>query len=233
VSGTPTVPATGASLTPLSRATVARVAPFAAFIALLALQSFVDERWARFLTLARPALAAALLLYFWRDYAELRGAPRTRSREWPLAIAVGVAVFLLWITFDNGWAVVGGGGAGFVPLDEDGRIDAALALARLAGLALVVPVMEELFWRSFLMRWIDSREFLAIDPRKASFLAIAVSSALFASEHSLWFAGLLAGLAYSYLYVRSGNLRVSVLSHATTNAILGLWILATARWSLW
>ena len=215
-----------------SRAAVARAAPFAAFIALLALQSFVDERWARVLTLARPLAAAALLAFYWRHYSELRGAPRTRSREWPLAIGVGVAVFILWITLDHGWMVIGEG-RGFVALDAAGRIDVPIALARLAGLAIVVPVMEELFWRSFLMRWLVSRDFLAIDPRRASLAAVAISSALFASEHSFWLAGLVAGLAYAWLYVRSGNLRVPVLSHATTNAILGLWILATGRWTLW
>ena len=232
MSGTPSVPGSRASLSAVPRAAVARIAPFAAFIVLLALQSFVDERWARGLTLARPFAAAALLAFFWRDYSELRGAPRTRLREWPLAIAVGIAVFLAWITLDRGWMVIGGG-RGFVPLDEAGRIDVPVALARLAGLAIIVPVMEELFWRSFVMRWVISRDFLAIDPRRATLGAVAISSALFASEHSLWLAGLVAGLAYAWLYVRSGNLRVAVLSHATTNAILGLWILATGRWSLW
>ena len=232
MSGAPIAPGTGASLAPIPRAVVARVAPFAVFIALLVVQSFVDERWGRVLTLARPLAAAVLLAWFWRDYAELRGAPRTRAREWPLAIAVGVAVFAVWITCDHGWMAIGEE-RGFVPLDGDGRLDLAVAAARLAGLAIVVPVMEELFWRSFFMRWIQAREFLCVDPRRVGAAAILISSLLFSSEHSLWFAGLLAGLAYAWLYVRSGNLRVSVLSHSITNAILGLWILATARWSLW
>ena len=146
---------------------------------------------------------------------------------------MGLAVFAAWIAFDRGWATIGAPGRGFVPLGADGAIDLPLAAARLAGLALVVPVMEELFWRSFVMRWIDARQFLSVDPRKASPLAFALSSALFASEHSLWFAGLLAGAAYAWLYARSGNLRVPILAHAITNGTLGIWILATQRWSLW
>ena len=93
--------------------------------------------------------------------------------------------------------------------------------------------MEELFWRSFLLRWIDRREFLTADPRRASWLAFAISSALFAVEHSLWFAGLLAGLAYGWLYMRSRNLWIPIVSHATTNGILGIWILATGNWRFW
>jgi membrane protease YdiL (CAAX protease family) len=30
--------------------------------------------------------------------------------------------------------------------------------------ALLVPVMEELFWRSFLMRWIEQPVFEGVDP---------------------------------------------------------------------
>jgi CAAX protease family protein len=221
---------------------LARIAPFAVFIGLLAAQPWlaapgIDARW---LTISRAAAAAALLAFFRREYRELHGARLLPAREWLLAIATGVAVFLAWITFDHGWAVVGapGGGfaapaGGFVPLDADGRIDWTLAILRFAALAAVVPVMEELFWRSFLLRWIDARDFLAFDPAQASLRAFALSSALFASEHSLWFAGLLAGVAYNWLYLRNGNLWAPIIAHGVTNGTLGLWIIATHQWQLW
>ena len=122
---------------------------------------------------------------------------------------------------------MGAAGRGFVP---GSPMEAAL---RLFALAAIVPVMEELFWRSFLMRWIEARDFLAFDPRKTGVRAFALSCALFASEHSLWFAGLLAGVAYAWVYRRSANLWTAILSHAITNAALGTWILATGSWSLW
>jgi len=75
------------------------------------------------------------------------------------------------------------------------------------------------------MRWIDAR--------RVSAMAVALSSALFALEHSLWLAGLIAGLAYAGLYITTNNLRAPVLAHAVTNAILGLWIVATGSWHLW
>ena len=93
--------------------------------------------------------------------------------------------------------------------------------------------MEELFWRSLAMRWIDGRDFLAVNPRRVSFVAFALSSALFALEHSQWLAGLLAGAAYGWLYLRSGNLWIPIISHATTNGILALWIVATGSWRFW
>lgn len=213
---------------------VARVAPFAAFIALLALtplfDGIVDARW---LVVARGLVAAALLALFWRAYVEWHAAPATPAGEWAAAVAVGFLVAVLWIALDADWAWMGERQAGFVPLGADGALDPWLVALRLFGLVLVVPLMEELFWRSFLMRWIDRRDFLGLDPRTCSLFAIALSSAVFALEHSAWFAGLVAGLAYGMIYRRTGNLRAATASHATSNATLGGWTLATHEWSLW
>jgi len=188
---------------------------------------FLTDSARHWLTIARAFVAAALIACFWRDYVELAAAPRARTSDWLLAAGAGILVFIAWIAFDTGWAVVGGGARGFVPATP---IEAAL---RLVGFAAIVPVMEELFWRSFLMRWIEARDFLAFDPRKTGLRAFALSSALFASEHSLWFAGLLAGIAYGWVYKRSGNLWTAIFSHAVTNGALGIWILATGSWKSW
>ena len=195
-----------------------RAAPFAAFIFLLA--AFPDQ------PLLRGVAAAVLLAIFWRHYVELHG-DRLSSRGLAFSGAVGVAVFAAWIALDTGE------GAGFRPLTADGRIDWPVAAARFAILAAVVPVMEELFWRSVLMRWIDARDFLAFDARKTSRAALFLASALFAVEHSMWVAGLIAGLAYAGLYIRTNNLWAPLVAHSVTNAILGTWILATGSWHLW
>ena len=217
----------------------ARIAPFALFMAFVAVLSWPEgptsrltEADVRWLVIFRGVAVAAVLGILWRHYVELHDARAPSGPQWLLAIGVGAVVFGLWITFDDGWAAFDAG-PGFSPLRADGSIDPMLAFLRLAGMALVVPVMEELFWRSFLLRWIDRREFLQVDPRRASLMAFAISSALFASEHSQWFAGLFAGMAYGWLYMRTGNLWVPIVSHATTNALLGSWILATRNWQFW
>lgn len=214
---------------------LARAAPFVLFIVLLAAESLIGDRAGdlRWLTVLRPFLVAGLLAILWSHYTELHGPLAIAPRHALLGIVTGFAVFATWIAFDRGWAVIGSDKAGFIPLGGDGRLDLSLALLRLAGLALVVPIMEELFWRSFVLRWLESQDFLAVDPRKVGLVAFGVSSALFASEHALWFAGLVAGVAYNLCYMRSRNLRVSILSHAITNGTLGLWILVTGDWRLW
>jgi CAAX prenyl protease-like protein len=144
---------------------------------------------------------------------------------------VGVGVFVLWIALDFPPLVMGEGD----PFDPrvDGRIHPGFALTRLAGAALVVPVMEEIFWRSFLMRWLEKPSFLEVDPRQVGPKALLITSAVFAAEHRLWFAGLLAGLLYGELYRRTGDIRVVVLSHAVTNGLLGVYVLATGSWTFW
>jgi CAAX prenyl protease-like protein len=216
------------------RAWLPRVAPFAAFIALLALQPLlvgvVDERW---LVVFRGLAAGALLAIFWRRYREVFEVPATAAREWVVAVGAGFAVAVLWIGLDAGWAHMGERSSGFVPLEAAGGMDPVLVALRLFGFVLVVPVMEELFWRSFLMRRIDRADFLALDPRASTLFALAVSSAVFALAHSAWLAGLVAGAVYGTIYRRSGNLRACVASHATSNLTIGGWVLATRDWSLW
>jgi len=220
----------------LAHPVATRTIPFAIFIAYIALASLIpdfDRLWdPRWLNVFRDAVIVCALAYLWPNYGELRTPGRTRPRHWLLAFVSGLAVFVIWIHFDHGWAVIGRT-KGFDPTGADGAIDLPLAASRLIGGALVVPVMEELFWRSFLLRWLDSRDFIAADPRRASPRAFGLSAVLFASEHSLWFAGLMAGLIYNWVYFRTGNLWVTIASHAVTNGALGVWILATRGWALW
>ena len=144
-----------------------------------------------------------------------------------------MAVGVLWVWLDFGWAHLGDPGGGFVPLRADGSLDPLLVALRLLGFVLVVPVMEELFWRSFVMRRIDRADFLALDPRATSVTALVLTSAVFALEHREWLAGLIAGLAYGMLYRRTGNLKRCIASHASTNLTIAGWVLATGEWRFW
>lgn len=220
----------------LSRAALARIVPFALFMVLLAVRgalpedSAFDPRWVYGLTVL---LVGAALFHFRREYAELARHSLPSAVEWLWAIAVGVLVFALWIALDAPWMVLGEASAGFRPVDEAGRLDWPLIVTRWVGAALLVPVMEELFWRSFLMRWIERPEFKAVDPRRVGLKAIALSTAVFVLAHTLWLAAIIAGLAYALLYRHTGKLWVPVISHAVTNGALGVWVVRTGQWHFW
>jgi len=215
---------------------LARILPFALFMLLLALRGALpeqpnfDTRWIYGLSVL---LVGATLAWFWRDYGELARQNWPEARELALAVGVGLAVFVLWIQLDAPWMQLAPPTASFVPLDASGALIWPLVILRWVGAALLVPVMEELFWRSFLMRWIAHPQFERVDPRQAGLRAIVLSTFVFMLAHTLWLAAIVAGLAYAWLYVRSGKLWTAVIAHAVTNGALGLWVIKTGRWEFW
>ena len=219
-----------------SPAAIARIAPFALFMLLLALRGALpadagfDPRWVYGITVAA---VGGLLWYFRRQYGELARQTWPQAREWALAIGTGLAVFLLWIQLDAPWMQLGEPSAAFVPLNAAGGLDWPLIVVRWIGAALLVPVMEELFWRSYLMRWLAQPQFEAVDPARVGIKAIVLSTFVFMLAHTLWLAAIVAGLAYALLYVRTGKLWVPVIAHAVTNGVLGIWVVATGQWQFW
>jgi CAAX prenyl protease-like protein len=213
------------SLRSAARPALARSAPFVVYLVFLAVESTLpptiaarfDPHW---LYLVQIAATAGVLARCWPVYGELR------EREWRMgwviaSVAVGLAVFAAWRVLDQPWATVGSAR----PLEPAIRLfpeHLVFASARLAGAVLLVPVMEELFWRSFLTRWLDRSDFLALAPRLISLRAVAGGAVLFGLEHSLLLAGIVAGLAFAELYRRCGNLWYVLLAHAVTNAMIEL-----------
>ena len=181
----------------------------------------------------QTVVVAGLLAWYWRDYGELvrQNLPDAREAGW--AVVVGIAVFAIWVQLDAPWMQLGTATASFVPLDADGRLIWPLVLLRLAGAALVVPVMEELFWRSFLMRWVQHPGFERVDPQTVGLKAVVMSTFVFTLAHTLWLAAVVAGLAYALLYRHTGKLWTAVIAHTVTNALLGVWVVATGRWEFW
>ena len=220
----------------LSRAALVRILPFGLFMLLLALRGAVagnadvDARWIYGLNVL---LVGGLLLWLWREYGELVRQLAPSTREVLLTVAVGFVVFVLWISLDAPWMVLGEPTASFVPVDAAGQLIWPLIAVRWIGATLVVPVMEELFWRSFLMRWVDNVRFEAVMPQRTTLKAIVLSTFVFTLAHTLWLAAAIAGLAYAWLYVRTGKLWVPIVAHAVTNGVLGVWVVATGNWVFW
>lgn len=214
---------------------LARVIPFATYIAFLILESMLagdaygfDSRW---LYAAKIACVAIALGVLWNRYGELRkrlpGAAQLLA-----SVVIGIVVFVVWIALDQSWAVIGSP-RGWNPTGPSGTVSWSLVAVRILGAAAVVPIMEELFWRSLVLRWIRNTDFLNVAPARAGVLAVLVSSALFASEHHQWLAGLIAGLVYAGTYMRTGNLWCAVVAHAVTNFALGVWVLHSGQWQFW
>ncbi|WP_229496404.1 CAAX prenyl protease-related protein [Massilia polaris] len=218
-----------------SRAALARILPFITYIFFIPVAELLgrlgwnahDLRW---LYAVKISAVMLMLVIFRRHYTELRG-PRLGIGAAIVALVTGAVVLVLWVSLNADWMMIGSPD-GFNPT-TDGRIDWLMVAVRIFGAALVVPVMEELFWRSFLMRWIDAADFEKVEPAKASLKAFVVTVLLFGFEHNLWLAGIVAGAAYGALYVRHRTLWSPILAHALTNGLLGVWIVYTGNWTYW
>jgi CAAX prenyl protease-like protein len=218
---------------------IARVAPFALFISFLALdgrfgsvlmQVGLEARWSY---VFRAGAAGITLILLWNRYDELRHVATSPVLSWFVAFVCGLVVFALWILPYPGWATQDGNIEGVIPVNTQGMIDWGWVLVRTIGASLLVPVMEELFWRSFLMRWLAGPAFTRIQPSSIRLHSVLVASALFAAVHELWVAGFLAGIVYGLLYRKYGNLWLPIFAHAMTNTMLAAWVVWTAQWQYW
>ncbi len=174
-------------------------------------------------------VAAGAVVYVHRD--ALRGVLATKSSSAPVAIAAGVAVYGVWLVLADD-SPTAEGLTGFLEgLPAAARV-AWIAL-RVAGGVLVVPLVEELAFRGFAMRWAESRAFDEVDPRVVGARGIVLSSIVFGALHSSFLAATAAGVAYAYVYRRRGRLGDAVLAHAVTNALLAIEAVALGHYERW
>ncbi len=218
----------------ISKVTQVRVAPFFYYAIVLAISSWLGTSAidAQLVYGLRVGGVALLLFFFRHQYTELAKPVNIALSSWLMAIIVGLVVFLLWISLDQSW-MLQGKATTFDPYMENRAINYTLLAMRLFGSVLVVPIMEELFFRSCLMRWIDCKSFLQLSPRLISLRAVFISSMLFAGAHIHWFGGLLAGMAYAMLYRKTQTIWMPIFAHAITNALLVIWVITGAHWSWW
>ena len=180
----------------------------------------------------KTAAVLAVLVYFWPRYDELNAAMTIKPRDILLAVVVGVVVYWLWVRMDWPWATQGQPG-GYNPLLAGDRMEKVLVAVRLLGAVIVVPVMEELFWRSFLLRYLISPRFQTVPLGTFTVFSFLATLVLFGLEHHLWLAGMMAGAAYTLLLYGTRRLWPSIIAHAVTNLALGIHVLLTQEWNWW
>ena len=212
--------------------------PMAIFLALLALAGALRKSGSGFwlaapefwIYPAQTVICGALLLWFWRDY-DIR-APRRAL----FAIAIGLLVLVLWIAPQQF--------LGFPPrlTGFDPEVFAAqpalywvTVIFRFLRLVIVVPLVEEIFWRGFLLRYLINEKFTEVPIGAFSWLSFAVVTVAFGFTHSPadWIAALVTGALYNLVAYRTRNLASCVVAHAVTNLLLGAWIMATRQWGFW
>ena len=211
------------------------VVPFASFMALLAVQKYVALN-PELEYPARAVLLSAILWIFSRHVIDLKAKHKIET------VVLGVAVFVIWVgpdmlfpSYRHHWlfenSFLGQLGA---PAPENVLRSPIVMWSKIFRTAVLVPIIEELFWRAWLMRWLISPNFEKVPLGTYQFGAFAITAVLFAAEHgSYWDVGLITGVIYNWWMVRTRSLGDCILVHAITNACLCGYVVATRHWEYW
>ena len=211
------------------------VLPFAVFLLFLAGQKYFPLAPEVDFPL-RVAILTAVLIAFSRQVIDLRVA-----RLLP-TVGIGVAVFLIWIGPDllfpgyHHHRLFENGATGRLgdPVPEATLLQPVVLWSRIVRAVILVPIIEELFWRAWLMRWLISPRFEQIKLGTYSAAAFWITAALFASEHGpYWDVGLIAGVIYNWWMIRTRSLGDCILAHAVTNGLLCAYVVAGRHWEYW
>ena len=225
------------------------VAPMGIYMAFLLVQTNANLLW---LYPVKTLAVAAALWFFRKEYEELRSpmigrkitaptpgpsaggelsAPALQS--WIFAVMIGLVAIAIWIGIDSFYPKF----AQATPFDPTTIASAAqrnmFIVFRVVGAVIVVPLMEELFWRAFLIRWLINENFKSVPVGAFTWLSFAVTVALFGAEHAEWLAGLICGALYNGLYYRRKDVVSCVVAHAVSNAALAAWVLSRGDWKFW
>jgi CAAX prenyl protease-like protein len=217
-----------------------RVLPFAVFVAITLLQDRFGESARYWLYLAKT-LAGAWFLFQMRGYVQ-----EMRWKFSPEAFVAGVGVFIIWVGLPGFFKLLGldpglgdlkmGSGRAWNPLAQFGEASVLawfFVMVRILGSGLVVPPLEEVFFRSFIYRYLAKKDFLSVPLGKYIAMPFFVTAIIFGLEHREWLAGILAGLIYGGLVIWKKRLRDAIVAHAVTNLLLGLWVVWRGAYQFW
>ena len=171
-----------------------------------------------------------MLLAFWKSY------PLLTVKGWVPGAVAGIVAFVIWIS-PQAFFGAPDRTDGFDPeiFRDSFELYGLTLVGRLARLIIVVPLVEEIFWRGFLMRYLIDEKFTSVGFgtfRPFSFFTVAI---LFMLVHSSvdWIPALLTGFLFNGVAVLTKSLWACVVAHAITNFGLGIYIMATKQWGFW
>ncbi|MEI8282513.1 MAG: CAAX prenyl protease-related protein [Armatimonadota bacterium] len=206
------------------------VLPMALFLGLTALegQSPANYVWIYF---AKVAVVVAALVWAkptWRDI-------KFDAKQIPLAVVVGLVLFAVWVGIERIAYPHLGQRTAYNPFEKipDAGLRTAFIAVRFFGLALLVPFMEELFWRSFGLRYASQSNFNDLAIGTFTMTGAAICCAVFAFAHPEWIPGLIFAASMTALLWKTKSVFACVVAHAVTNLALGIYVITQGAWSLW
>lgn len=207
------------------------VAPIITFGLFTALEQFLPQSMYPFAYFVKITAVSLSLLIFKGPIRDIRPAWSVLAPS----VVVGLLVFAAWVGIDMMVPYPHlGNRVGFNPNELQTQLGRVAFLAiRFYGLVLVVPVMEELLWRSFLLRYVTNEDFLSVPIGVFSLSAFGVMVALSAAAHPEWLAAIVASAAYGLWVRHTRSLFAAIVAHSVTNCALGVYVVVTHSWKYW
>jgi membrane protease YdiL (CAAX protease family) len=233
--------------------TLIRVVPFAVFLFLTFTQEQFGVVGRYWIYLIKSVVGGVMIV------ALRAGLPEIRWRFSWAALVVGTGVFGVWVGFDSFYPRLHLVYPEYVcpALDRIGIVNECAAAStrtawnphevfgrdsllsnffvavRILGSTIVVPPMEEMFYRSFVYRYLAKKDFLSVPLDRILPFPFLLTSVVFGFVHDEWLAGIFCGLAYQGLVVWKGRLGDAIFAHAVTNCLLGIWVASRGAWHFW
>ena len=165
----------------------------------------------------------------WRDV-------KVDVKQIPLAVVVGLVMFAIWVGIEKFVHYPHlGDRAAYNPFEKipDAGLRTAFIAVRFFGLALLVPFMEEIFWRSFGLRYASQTNFQDLAIGKFTQVGAGLTCAVFALAHPEWIPALIFAAGMTALVWKTKSIFACVVAHAVTNLALGIYVVTQSAWSLW
>jgi uncharacterized protein len=184
---------------------------------------------------ARAIIVAVMLAVLWKHYTKIRWS------YWWLGGIVGIIGIVQWmgmqLWLESHFDFFKPSPDPFDPTKAFGSrsIMWSFISVRIAGAVLVVPVMEELFWRDYLWRTILApNDFKLARVGEWGWAPFLIVSGVFATVHgNWWLTAIVWALMVAGLLVYTKSLGACIVAHATTNLLLAIYVLKTHDWSFW
>ena len=204
-------------------------APFIVFLLMTQLQSAASGADLFWLYGLKIGITSIVIIFCFSDYtSELQG------KADPAAVICGIAALAIWIAF--GAAISPDFTVSFDPLLLNPGIERSLGVAvRIIGAALIVPFVEEVFWRGFLMRYLIADKFQSVTVGAYTAKSFFLTLLCFMLVHRPfeWPGAIAVGLIYGGYVVKTGNLRGVIVAHGVTNLGLAIFVLMTGQYWWW
>jgi CAAX prenyl protease-like protein len=215
------------------------VLPFLAFLALMGIGNQFGPSYLPYSYAVRIFGSLAVVMVFWRYFPPLGRA------HWVTSVIVGLAVAYGWVAGHHWFSAQDWYYQPFKDaLPEDyydprNYVGTGLGLwaflsVRIGGAATVVPIVEEIFWRAFILRaLIDWEDFESVPLGRFTWVSFVVCSLMSALEHPQWGVGVLCWVVYNLLFYWKKSLMCLMVTHGVTNLALYVYVFWYEDWLFW